>query len=305
MSSPDDNRDFLFGDLPRFRRRPPRRVFGLLVLGMLALGLVLVAWTLVYGVGSKSPEAASSDATSHTPTQSPLSPQANATLPSQLQSLVDGGRPVYCGGTTQPMVALTFDDGPGPYSQYTIDTLRTANAKATFFLVGRLLHSKTYQRIAKREAKFGEVGDHSWSHPELAGEPESTLQTEVLKAQKLTEKYTGGPVVYFRPPLGSHDAALDAYVRSLGMIEVIWTFDTHDSSEGVKPDEIVTSIDNWARPGAIILLHENRGATRIALPDILQTLSDKGLRPVTLTTLLTEDPPTREQLKQGQSGCTR
>ena len=54
---------------------------------------------------------------------------------------------------------------------------------------------------------------------------------------------------------------------------------------------------------AIVLMHENRGTTRNALPAILQGLTDKGLQPVTLSTLLTQDPPTKQQLRRGVSGC--
>lgn len=206
------------------------------------------------------------------------------------------------GPSTGGMIALTFDDGPGPYTQSTLDTLKAAGAKASFFLVGRLMDTSTNQRESRAEAKFGDVGDHSWNHFGLAGESRSTLESEIVRPRNTIQKYSGEQPLFFRPPWGSRDSALDAFVKSQGMIEMMWTFDTHDS-EGAKADEIVNTIFNQVRPGSIILMHENRGTTREALPAILQILTEKGLQPVTLTTLLTKDPPTTKQLKDGLPAC--
>ena len=306
MSS--DRDEFEFGELPQSGRgrRPPKRQFGAFILALLTRVSLVVVWRGTTGGDRNSAQAVTGSPASSAAILSPPpggpSPGAEPGLAPQLQKIVDLGKPVYCGGGNLPMVALTFDDGPGPYTQYTVDTLKTAGAKATFFLVGKLFNSSTNQKESKVEAKFGDVGDHSWNHFGLAGKSVATLDAEIVRPRKIIEKYSGEDVVYFRPPWGSRDSALDAFVASQGMIEMMWTFDTHDS-EGAKTDEIVSSIDKQAQPGSIILLHENRGTTRSALPAILQVLAAKGLQPVTLTTLLTQDPPTTKQLKHGQSGC--
>jgi len=303
---------FQLGDVPRYgHRRPPRRVFGVLVIALAAVALFAAVWRAAASgdgattdptqlaqpaAGASSP-AAQDGAQIYEPGTEPV-----ASVPAPIQKLIDYGKPVYCGGGTLPMVALTFDDGPGPYSTYTMDMLRASGAKATFFLVSKLFYSTDYQKVAKQEARFGDVGDHSHSHFGLAGKPPSVLQTEVAKPKQAIERYSGQPVIYFRPPWGSRDAQLDDYVRSLGMLEIMWTFDTYDS-EGAKSEEIAANVAKHATPGAIILMHENRGTTKNALPMILQALTDQGLQPVTLTTMLTQDPPTKQQLRQGLSGC--
>lgn len=300
--------EFEFGELPQYGRgrRPPKRQFGVAVLALLILVSLVLVWRGTTGGGTEPAQVINGSVTPSATAQSPSaggpSPAPEPSIAPQLQKILDLGKPVYCGGGNLPLVALTFDDGPGPFTQYAVDTLKAAGAKASFFLVGKLFYSNTNQKESKIEAKFGDVGDHSWSHYGLAGESPSTLQSEVVRPLKIIEKYSGENVLYFRPPWGSRDSALDAFVKSQGMIEVMWTLDTHDS-EGAKTDEIVSAIDNQAQPGSIILLHENRGTTRNALPAILQILAAKGLQPVTLTTLLTQDPPTTKQLKHGSSAC--
>ena len=76
------------------------------------------------------------------------------------------GEPIYCGGGHANVVALTFDDGPGPYTEELVSLLRAATAHATFFLVGNRM--QYWPRAARAEVQSGSaVGNHSWSHPRL------------------------------------------------------------------------------------------------------------------------------------------
>jgi len=65
--------------------------------------------------------------------------------------------------------------------------------------------------------------------------------------------------MFFRPPYGAHDAKIDAIARRLGLLEILWSIDSRDS-EGADPAQIAAAVES-ARPGSIILLHENRGQT--------------------------------------------
>jgi len=73
--------------------------------------------------------------------------------------------PVYCGAGAKPLVALTFDDGPGPYSAQLVDVLRRHGARATFFEIGR--KAASHPGLVRAELSAGAVGNHSWSHPDL------------------------------------------------------------------------------------------------------------------------------------------
>jgi peptidoglycan/xylan/chitin deacetylase (PgdA/CDA1 family) len=212
------------------------------------------------------------------------------------------GHPVYCGGGTKPLVALTFDDGPGPYTRHTLRVLRHHDARGTFFLVAKeVIGWPDLADVPRKEAAQGAVGDHTFTHASLPGLTADGLDHEIGDALDVVQAATKRTVRLFRPPYGAHDGAVDAEVRSLGMLQVLWSVDSADS-RGATADEIVATLRQDVRPGSIVLLHENRGTTRKALPSILDLLSHRGLRPVTVPELLAADPPTHRQLRTGSCG---
>ena len=78
-----------------------------------------------------------------------------------MRGLVARGRPVYCAGRERREVALTFDDGPGPYTRLVLAKLRKHHLSATFFVVARNI---TLVKGATREERLlGAVGDHTFT----------------------------------------------------------------------------------------------------------------------------------------------
>ena len=88
------------------------------------------------------------------------------------------------------------------------------------------------------------------------------------------------------------------------MIDVIWSVDSLDSAGANKRGIARAVVDNL-HPGAIVLMHENRGQTIQALHKILPAVRRKHLEAVPVSELLARDPPTREQLDRGRAGCPR
>ncbi|HEX9122705.1 MAG TPA: polysaccharide deacetylase family protein [Actinomycetota bacterium] len=213
-----------------------------------------------------------------------------------LHRIAELGEPVYCGGGTRPLVALTFDDGPGPYTQETLSVLRDHGMTATFFLVGKLLGEGRFAWLPHSEAALGAVGDHTWDHVPVVGLSRSGLQDQIARTRQAVARDVDAAVSLFRPPLGQHDTAVDSYVRSLGMVEVLWSVDTQDSV-GANADRIVRNVRRGLSPGDIVLLHENRGTTQLALPRILRIIRSRGYRTVTVPQLLARDPPSVHQLR--------
>jgi peptidoglycan/xylan/chitin deacetylase (PgdA/CDA1 family) len=210
------------------------------------------------------------------------------------------GLPLYCGGTQKRMVALTFDDGPGVYTHDAIKKLNQAHIHATFFLVGKSIIA--WPGLAQREKPLAAFGDHTMTHPFLPELPFSVAVEEIAADQRLIERTVDEPVLLFRPPYEGHTPAIDAEVKRLGMVEVLWDVDSADSL-GANYRGIERNVIAGLRPGSIILMHENHGQTIRALPVILATLRRRNLDAVTVPQLLARDPPSLARLRRGFAGC--
>jgi len=224
-------------------------------------------------------------------------PPAAETPEAAVQRFVDLGMPIWCGGGNEPVVALTFDDGPGPYTPDTVRMLREAGARATFFVSGVKFQDEWLP--LQRLLEVGTIGNHTWNHTPLAGAGTDALVTEIDGTNAAIESEAGIDVRLFRPPLGSRDDALEAHLAGLGMLEIMWTFDSEDSQSDATPEKVMKTLERELRPGAIVLFHENRGPTYNQLPQILELLRERGLRPVTVPELLAIDPPTERQVRTG------
>ncbi len=199
---------------------------------------------------------------------------------------------ITAGGSHGNEVALTFDDGPGPYTQQLVDVLNKHGLKATFFAIGE--EERYFSAGTVLELRSGDVvGDHTETHPMLA--PMSAHeQHEELFEQIARIEILGGPRPrLFRPPYGSFDATTFAQLKKLKLLMVLWSTDTDDYTlPGVSA--IVQSALAGAHPGAIILMHDaggDRSETVAALPAIIEGLRRKGLHPVTVPKLMLDDPP--------------
>jgi peptidoglycan-N-acetylglucosamine deacetylase len=217
--------------------------------------------------------------------------------PSRVTPLLESTPIVVSAGTDKPQVALTFDDGPGPYTPKIARILRRAGAGATFFTLGSQIAGNSATVRAVADAGF-EVADHTQTHPRLPSLSPIDRSREIEDAAAMLRNAGVEPAPLFRPPFGVSDRATRAYVRSRGLLMVLWSADTSDYTRpGVKA--IVKRALAGARPGAIILMHDgggDRSQTVRALPRILKGLEKKGLRPVTVTKLLVDSPPSRSQL---------
>ncbi len=206
-----------------------------------------------------------------------------------MQQLVWQAKPVYCGGSAKRLVALTFDDGPGPWTLLLAATLRRARAPATFFLVGERV--KTWPDGAQAAATAGEVGNHTWSHPHLTRLRTGAIRRQLRWTQLEILEATRRVPALFRPPYEQAGRRIDLIGRDLGLVDVRWTIDSGDSRKGAAPDRVVHAVLARVRPGAIVLLHDAHPWTASAARAIVAGLRARHLRPVTVTTLLERDPP--------------
>jgi peptidoglycan/xylan/chitin deacetylase (PgdA/CDA1 family) len=203
------------------------------------------------------------------------------------------GQPVYCGGGRANVVALTFDDGPGPFTAELLTLLREAEAHATFFLVGNRL--RYWPTIAREELQLGTIGNHSWSHPRLTDMPRWLAWLELARTQYSLAQQIGRRPQLFRAPYELHDRGTDDVARSLRLLEVFWSVASGDDRPHPTAASVARIVIAGLRPGAIVLMHDIHPWTVQALPAILRAAWLRGLRPVSVPELLALDPPARGQ----------
>jgi len=208
---------------------------------------------------------------------------------SALDRLVAAGKPVFCGGRRKRVFALTFDDGPSPWTRKLVAALRRAGAPATFFLVGNRI--SLWYPDARAAAAYGSVGDHTWSHALLTDLPRRRIVRQLTWTLGALHTKLGTTTRLFRPPYDRVDPTVESVVRSLGMLDVRWNVDSGDSQPGATPNRAVREILSTIKPGAIVLLHDAHPWTAEVVRRVLSVTRTRHLRPVTVSRLLTIDPP--------------
>lgn len=182
----------------------------------------------------------------------------------------------------QKLVALTFDDGPGKYTQGVLDALADKNVPATFFVLGgNAAGSKDV--IAQIKAAGHEVENHTWSHPILTGLSAEAIQREIQR----TSGVIGGSR-FLRPPYGTYNAAVTAAAAAVGHRLVLWTVDTLDWKTR-NADAILAEVKRSTKAGAIILMHDggaDRSQTVAAIPRVVDWLFANGYSLTTVSKLL-------------------
>ncbi len=277
------------------RRQVARRQATFLAL---AAALVVFIAVLVIGAGSNSPGRATATSTG---THAAQGHAAVALTVAQRQALpVDKvlGYTSYVrlGSAAKREVALTFDDGPGPYTPKIIHVLERMHVPATFFAIGKWV--RLYPQMIAAEAKAGdEVGDHTQDHPPLAELTPAAQMAEIdAAAQEIEEAGAPAPVL-MRPPYGSFDDATLKVLEQQRLLMVLWSVDTEDYTRpGVQ--RIVHTALSDAQPGGIILMHDgggDRSETIAALPKIIAGLHKRGYKLVTISQLVADDPPSATQ----------
>jgi peptidoglycan/xylan/chitin deacetylase (PgdA/CDA1 family) len=199
---------------------------------------------------------------------------------------------LVAGGAHGREVALTFDDGPGPYTPEVLSVLERSHAPATFFAIGKM--ERYFSASTAREVQDGDaVGDHTQSHLALATLSAHEQREQLFEGIARVEIAGAPRPELFRPPYGSFNATTLAELHSLGLLMVLWSVDTNDYLQPGAP-VIVERALAGARPGAIILMHDgggNRAQTIAALPQIIHDLRARGYALVTVPRLLRDDPP--------------
>ncbi len=182
----------------------------------------------------------------------------------------------------KPMVALTFDDGPGwDASEQILDVLEENNAKATFFMIGANIagHSDNL----KRKVELGmELGNHTWAHNKYG--TEVNLE-EITKASEEIKKVSGRRPTAFRTTGGDTPKEVLSLCKQERIPAYNWTIDSGDWKEK-DADKIYDNVMKNVKDGDIVRLHEVYDCTAEAVAKIVPELKSRGFQIVTCRQLV-------------------
>ena len=190
----------------------------------------------------------------------------------------------------KPVVALSFDDGPGGYSEF-VDygmqiqkALTAAGAHATFFYIGAHIEHDEESRnevLAAKEAGF-EVANHSYDSNGLNGVGPEVIKEKIAKTDELLSEITGYKHFLFRAPNVAYSQAMYAVIEKPFIDVSIWSQDYQNST---TKDNLVNNVINNLKDGGIINMHSVHEKTAQAVPEILEQCKDKGYQVVSVSEL--------------------
>jgi peptidoglycan/xylan/chitin deacetylase (PgdA/CDA1 family) len=152
----------------------------------------------------------------------------------------------------EPLVALTFDDGPDPASTPAVlEVLQYFNAKATFFCVGE--RAEAFPELIKRMKKEGHaVGNHSWNHERF---PDLVCQDRILQMGRTERCICQKTPKLFRPPYGDYSKTVAFDVWRKGYVPIGWDVLLWDWIER-EPEKMLRILEEKTQPGSIVLMHD-------------------------------------------------
>jgi peptidoglycan/xylan/chitin deacetylase (PgdA/CDA1 family) len=198
--------------------------------------------------------------------------------------------PIASVRTNEPVVALTFDDGPHvTLTAQMLAFLAREGIRATFFEVGNNVAEQP--GLARAVIAAGhEIGNHGQTHRDLGGTSDvAEVRAELLAAQAVVRETTGFTPVVFRAPSLSHGPALWSVLDELQLPSVAG-ITAADWDAGTTSAAIIECCSK-AGPGDIVLLHTWSVNTMDALPEIVRNLRANGLGFVTVSEMIALAPP--------------
>ena len=182
--------------------------------------------------------------------------------------------------TNKKLVAITFDDGPGPYTNKLLDILNANKAHATFFMLGNNLEK--YRSVVLNVYNSGnEIGYHSYAHTNFKRQDIATIKSELDQSNAILKNITGTTFSLIRPPYGSINNEIK---EAIDVSFILWSVDTEDWRH--KDSEYLLNyvLEN-IYAGAIILFHDIHTSSVDAMAKILPYLYVEGYQVVTVSDL--------------------
>ncbi len=205
-------------------------------------------------------------------------------------------RPIRTGSGSVSAVAFTFDDGPHPvHTRRVMDLLEAADARGTFFVIGE--KARREAALVKEMSERGhELALHSFAHDRFLNmRPEPAITEDLRRNQDVVADASNVRPLLFRPPVGLTSPRIHVAVKALGLRVVGWSARAFDGASAPDRETMKRRVIPGLTPGAIVLLHDaqERGegapSSIDALPELLAAARERGLKCVTVSTLLAAD----------------
>jgi len=181
---------------------------------------------------------------------------------------------------TKPMIAITYDDGPGIYTDRVLDVLEKYDAKATFFVIGCQVNS--FPNQVRRAYNMGcQIGNHTWSHPMLAGQSVGSIQNQIQSTDAVVKSIIGVNPTVMRPPGGSMNQTV---CNTVGKPLIMWSVDPRDWANR-SASYVTNHVLNYVQDGDIVLLHDIHYSTAVATETLIPSLINRGYQLVTIDEL--------------------
>ena len=186
---------------------------------------------------------------------------------------------------------MTFDDGPSAENTpRLLEMLKQRNIKATFFLIGQNVVSNP-DLVRRILAEGHEIGNHSWTHPQLSKLSDDRVTAEITKTQDAIKDASGFTPTLLRPPYGAITPRQREWIQNrFGLNIILWSVDPFDWKRP-GASVITQRILSQTRPGAIILSHDIHKQTVDAMPATLDALIAKGYKFATVSQLIAMNKP--------------
>lgn len=218
--------------------------------------------------------------------------------PQTLARLAASSLATFCVSTSEPVLAVTYDDGPHPvHTPRILDVLAAHGTRATFFVLAQ--PAAAHPEIIRRIVDDGhELALHGPDHQSLLERSTREAVQAITASRTLVEDVAGVPLRFYRPPYGQHTPAQARAIHRSGLDLVVWSGDPRDWVHDTESN-IVDRAMQQVFPGAILLLHDDRADPHtlgpgeklpafdraIVLDDLLNRTRHAGFRATTVGNL--------------------
>lgn len=178
------------------------------------------------------------------------------------------------------LIALTFDDGPGPYTERLLNGLKERGVKVTFFMLGS--RAQSYSSTVARAYREGhQIANHSFDHPELTSLSDQSVKNQIQSTNDALAKASGGSGFFVRLPYSSGNSRVNSLV---GAPIIRWSVDTRDWAV-LNTAAVASNILRDAFDGAIVLLHDIHLTSVDGVLSAIDSLKNQGYEFVTVREL--------------------